>query len=177
MNVNVLEDIRNKGYLKFLLPVLGGVILLKFVLFPLETDWRRLNNMIARSKLQLDKALRLIARKESIDRIYSELSARVDAEELFQPREVQKLSLYKEITVLADENEVRIKTVRPASGLEEGLYFDVEGEGGFLSVVKFLSRLENPYTQNCIQEVVLTPSAGKKILFRLKIKREFYEKD
>ncbi|RKY36212.1 MAG: hypothetical protein DRP73_03745 [Candidatus Omnitrophota bacterium] len=175
--MNVLEDMRNKGYLKLLLLILGGVILVKFVLFPLGTDWRRLNIMIAGSKLQMDKALRLIACKERIDRIYSQLSARVDVEELFQPREVQKLSLYKEITTLADENKVRIKTVRPASGLEEGLYFDVEGEGSFLSVVKFLSQLENPYTQNYIQEVVLTPSTGKKILFRLKIKREFYEKD
>ena len=175
--MNILEDMRNKGYLKLLLLILSGVILLKFVLFPLGADWRRLNNMIAGSKLQMDKALRLIARKGSIDKIYSQLSARVDVEELFQPREIQKLSLYKEITTLADENKVRIKIVRPASGLEEGLYFDVEGEGSFLSVVKFLSQLENPYTQNYIQEIVLTPSTDKKILFRLKIKREFYEKD
>jgi hypothetical protein len=171
--MNILKEIENKGYLKLLLMVGSVIIVLKFALFPLISNWRELNLTIENKESQLDRALRLIAFKEDLDRAYARLSSRVDVDEVFQPQEIQKLSFYKQINSLADKNRVRIRTLRPASGLEEGLYFDIEGEGSFISIVKFLSQLENPYTQNYIQELVLTPSSGKKILFRLKIKREY----
>lgn len=171
--MNILKEIENKGYLKVLLMIGGVIVVLKFVLFPLISNWRDLNLTIKNKESQLDRALRLIALKEDLNRAYARLSSRVEVDEVFQPQEIQKLSFYKQINSLADKNRVRVRTLRPASGLEEGLYFDIEGEGSFASIVKFLSQLENPYTQNYIQELVLTPSGGKKILFRLKVKRDY----
>ena len=171
--MNLLEEIKNRSYLKVLIPVLIIVMVLKFFFLPFISGWENLNLMIEKKEIQLDKALRLIAHKDDINRFYSKISSRIDIEELFQLPEVQKLSFYNEVNTLADECEIRIKTLRPGAELEEGLYFEIEGEGSFLSLLKFINQLENAYTQNYIQELVLIPTAGKKISFRFKVKREF----
>ncbi|MDD4879547.1 MAG: type 4a pilus biogenesis protein PilO [Candidatus Omnitrophica bacterium] len=137
-----------------------------FVLKPVSTKWKRLNDEIAANSLKLEKSERLIGRVGPITGDYEKAAASL---KMTGSAEEEMAKFLTEIESLANTTGVHINEIKPLPtkkySLYRKFYADLELEGDMAQISVFMRKVQSSPHLLAIDKLSLNPKqAGSNIL-------------
>ena len=115
-----------------------------FLIKPMLTKWKKLDEKFASDKLKLEKSERLIAKKSSIAGDYKKAASAV---RMTGSEEEEMGKFLTEIESLANSSSVHINEIKPLPTkqleLYRKFYADLEVEGEMVQISDFMQRVQN----------------------------------
>jgi len=137
-----------------------------FLLKPVSTKWKRLDEEIAADRLKLEKSERLIGKGSSITSDYE--TAAADAK-MAGSAEEEMAKFLTEIEALANATGIHINEIKPLPtkkfGLYRKFYADLELEGGMAQISGFMRKMQDSPHLLAIDKLSLSSKeAGSNLL-------------